>query len=168
MLPNHIVFLWSDFGDGGNIPLHKVTYRKLRANGRNIVCQQLNFGCYMLLSFAHAVACCYMLLRVVWKVCCGKFVWSLRRSRNKRNVGSSWLKCLTGLKLSRLQVVPHFFLKDSRASETRARVKITHARKSATRENLPPRFAFSRVGWFSRALAFRPLYYPWGKIGDYL
>ena len=74
MLPNHIVFLWSDFGDKGNIPLHKVTYRKLRANGRNIVCQQLNFGCYMLLSFAHAVACCYMLLRVVWKVCCGKFV----------------------------------------------------------------------------------------------
>ena len=74
MLPNHIVFLWFDFGDKGNIPLHKVTYRKLRANGRNIVCQQLNVGCYMLLSFAHAVACCYMLLRVVWKVCCGKFV----------------------------------------------------------------------------------------------
>ena len=24
---------------------------------------------------------------------------------------------------------------------------------------------FSRVGWFSRALAFRSLYYPWGKMG---
>ena len=24
---------------------------------------------------------------------------------------------------------------------------------------------FSRVGWFSRALAFRLLYYPWGKMG---
>ena len=30
-----------------------------------------------------------------------------------------------------------------------------------------PRVAFSRVGWFSRALAFRSLYSPWGKIGDY-
>ena len=32
---------------------------KPRANGRNIV------GCYMLRSFAHPVACCWMLLRVV-------------------------------------------------------------------------------------------------------
>ena len=31
----------------------------------------------------------------------------------------------------------------------------------------PPRVACSRVGWFSRALAFRLLYYPWGKMGDY-
>ena len=31
----------------------------------------------------------------------------------------------------------------------------------------PPRVAFSRVGWFSRSLAFRSLYYPWGKMGDY-
>ena len=30
-----------------------------------------------------------------------------------------------------------------------------------------PRVAFSRVEWFSRALAFRLLYYPWGKMGDY-
>ena len=30
------------------------------------------------------------------------------------------------------------------------------------------RVAFSRVGWLSRALAFRSLYYyPWGEIGDY-
>ena len=29
----------------------------------------------------------------------------------------------------------------------------------------PPRVAFSRVGWFSRAFAFRSLYYPWGKTG---
>ena len=31
----------------------------------------------------------------------------------------------------------------------------------------PLRVAFSRMGWFSRALAFRSLYYPWGKMGDY-
>ena len=31
----------------------------------------------------------------------------------------------------------------------------------------PPRVAFSRVGWFSRALAFQSPYYPWGKMGDY-
>ena len=31
----------------------------------------------------------------------------------------------------------------------------------------PPRVTFSCVGWFSRALAFRLLYYPWGKMGDY-
>ena len=31
----------------------------------------------------------------------------------------------------------------------------------------PPRVAFSRVGWFSRTFAFRSLYYPWGKMGDY-
>ena len=73
MLPNHIVFLWFDFGDGGNIPLHKVTCRKPRAKERNIVCQQLNFGCYMLRSFAHPFAFRYMLLRVVWS-CRGKFV----------------------------------------------------------------------------------------------
>ena len=31
----------------------------------------------------------------------------------------------------------------------------------------PPRVAFSRVGWFSRVLPFRSLFYPWGKMGDY-
>ena len=30
----------------------------------------------------------------------------------------------------------------------------------------PHRVAFSRVGWFSRALAFRSHYYPWGKMRD--
>ena len=29
----------------------------------------------------------------------------------------------------------------------------------------PPCVTFSRVGWFSRALAFRSRYYPWGKMG---
>ena len=29
------------------------------------------------------------------------------------------------------------------------------------------RVAFSRVGWFSLAHAFRSLYYPWGKMGHY-
>ena len=50
-----------------------------------------------------------------------------------------------------------FFLRDSRANEMRARVKITPRQ----------RVAFSRVGWFSGALTFRSLYYPWGKMGDY-
>ena len=31
----------------------------------------------------------------------------------------------------------------------------------------PSHVAFSRVGWFSRALAFSTLYYLWGKMGDY-
>ena len=43
-----------------------------------------------------------------------------------------------------------FFLRDSRASET---------------QSLPTAFRFSRLGWFSRALTFRSLYYPWGKMG---
>ena len=32
----------------------------------------------------------------------------------------------------------------------------------------PPRVAFSRVGWFSRALAFRSLYYPWWRYEFYV
>ena len=51
----------------------------------------------------------------------------------------------------RLRVVP-IFRRDSRESETRAQVKITASR-------------LSRVGWFSRALAFHSLYYSWGKMG---
>ena len=35
-------------------------------------------------------------------------------------------------KTARLRVVPHFFLRDSRASETRARVKITPPKKGET------------------------------------
>ena len=31
----------------------------------------------------------------------------------------------------------------------------------------PRRVALSCVGWFSQVLAFRSLYYPWGKMGDY-
>ena len=49
---------------------------------------------------------------------------------------------------SRLRV-PLFFLRDSRASETRPRVKITPRGKGETR--------LSRVGKFSRALTFRSL-----------
>ena len=45
-----------------------------------------------------------------------------------------------------------FFRRDSRESETRAQLKITASR-------------LSRVGWFSRALAFHSLYYSWGKMG---
>ena len=41
--------------------------------------------------------------------------------------------------------------------------KSPHARKGDTR-----RVAFSRVGWFSRAVAFRSLYYPLRKYGGLL
>ena len=53
--------------------------------------------------------------------------------------------------LDRLRVdnySPPFFLRDSRASETRARVEITPPRQLPR----PPRVAFSCVGWFSRQL----------------
>ena len=46
-----------------------------------------------------------------------------------------------GSKAWALSVVPHFSL-------------------------FPPRVAFSRMGWFSRVLALRSLYYPWGKMGN--
>ena len=38
-----------------------------------------------------------------------------------------------------------------------------HLREMTPREKGETRF--SSVGWFSRALAFHPLYYPWGKMG---
>ena len=44
----------------------------------------------------------------------------------------------------------------------RKRVKITPREKGET-----PSVTFSRLGWFSRALAFRWLYYPWGQMGNY-
>ena len=48
----------------------------------------------------------------------------------------------------------------------RARVKITPCEKEETRwERVKSLRLSSRVGWFSRALAFRSLYYPWGKVG---
>ena len=84
-----------------------------------------------------------------------------------------------GLIMSKMSVVLDYewspiFLMESKASETRARVKITprkNRRHAAGREIFlslsPPRVAFSCVGWFSRALAYRSLYYPWGKMGDY-
>ena len=48
--------------------------------------------------------------------------------------------------------------------------KSPHARKGNTwrgERKMCVRVAFSRVGWFSHALAFCSLYYPWGKMGDY-
>ena len=54
----------------------------------------------------------------------------------------------------RLRVVPHF-------SSGIVENLITSHDWKATRRPV----AFSRVRWFSRALAFRSLYYPWGKMG---
>ena len=51
-----------------------------------------------------------------------------------------------------------FLLRDSRVSKTRARLKITPREKGET-------WHLSRLGWLSRALAFRLLYDPWAKMG---
>ena len=59
-----------------------------------------------------------------------------------------------------------------RAKQERA-WKSTHARISKTRRGerkthfslSTPHVSFSRVGWFSRALTFRSLYYHWGEMG---
>ena len=74
----------------------------------------------------------------------------------------------------RLRVVPHFSSGIvARAKRERAWTS-PHAKKGDTRRGerknfflSPPRVAFSRVGWFSRAFALCSLYYPWGKMGDY-
>ena len=50
-----------------------------------------------------------------------------------------------------------FLFKDSRVSETRVCMKITQCEKGEMQR-------LSRVGWLSRALAFRLLCYPWAKI----
>ena len=62
----------------------------------------------------------------------------------------------------RLREVPHFSSGIVERAKRDHAWKSTHARKGDT-----PRVAYSRVGWFSRALAFHSLYYPWGKMGDY-
>ena len=67
--------------------------------------------------------------------------------------------------VDRLRVVPHF------SSWIAERAKRERAWKSPKkwerRDAVAPRVAFSRVGWFSHALAFRSLYYPWWQVGDY-
>ena len=49
------------------------------------------------------------------------------------------------------------FLSPSRSSRARNPPSLSPFNASASR--------LSRVGWFSRALAFHSLYYPWGKMG---
>ena len=52
--------------------------------------------------------------------------------------------------------------------------KLPHVRKGDTRQGerkthfslFPPSVSYSRVGWFSRALVYCSLYYPWGKMGN--
>ena len=80
---------------------------------------------------------------------------------NKTIVESGWI-----YRLCRLRVVPHFSSGIVERAKRERAWKSTHARKGDT-FCLPPRVAFSRVGWFSRAHAFCSLYYPWGKMGDY-
>ena len=63
---------------------------------------------------------------------------------------------------ARLPVFPHFSSGIVERVKRERAWKSPHARK-ATRGVSP----LSRVGWFSRALAFRSLYYPWGQVGDY-
>ena len=66
-------------------------------------------------------------------------------------------------KQGRLRVVPHFSSGIVERAKRERAWKSPHARKGDTQ----PPVAFSRVGWFLRALAFRTLYYLWGKMGDY-
>ena len=62
-----------------------------------------------------------------------------------------------------LRVVPHFSSGVAERAKRKRAWKSPHARKGDTRRGE----RISRVGWFSRALAFCSLYYPWGKMGDY-
>ena len=64
------------------------------------------------------------------------------------------------LQNTRLREVPHFSSGIVERAKRKRAWKSPHARKGDTR-----REAFSRVGWFSCALASRSLYYPWGKMG---
>ena len=57
------------------------------------------------------------------------------------------------------------FLRDSRASKMRARMKSPHTRKARRGRCVPTTSRFSHAGWFSCPLMFRLLYYSWGKMG---
>ena len=92
-----------------------------------------------------------------------EYRWGSRAEKEltKRQV----LQFVSEVRLYRLSS-PQFFLRDSRASETRARVKITPREKrrhAAGTEKNACRL-FSRGAIFT--LAFRSLYYPSGKMGD--
>ena len=103
-----------------------------------------------------------------------------------------WRKLVSGFPFACLQYLPQFTDDKSNDSSMREGIPLDalnwfgrgyelHTPKSVGREGSkawalsvvphfslsPPRVAFSRVGWFSRALAFRSLFYPWGNIGDY-
>ena len=103
-----------------------------------------------------------------------------------------WRKLVSGFSFACLQYLPQFTDDKSNDSSMREGIPLDalnwfgrgyelHTPKSVGREGSkawalsvvphfslsPPRVAFSCVGWFSRALAFRSLFYPWGNIGDY-
>ena len=65
----------------------------------------------------------------------------------------------------RLRVVPHLSSGIGERAKRERAWKSPHARKSDTPH--PTASRLSRVGWFSRALAFRSLCYPWGQVEDY-
>ena len=89
------------------------------------------------------------------------------------------LPYIVSILFSRLRVVSHFSSGIVERAKHERAWKSPHARKGDMRrgerkmkkvKNFSlslPRVAFSRVGWFLRALAFRSLYYPWGQMGDY-
>ena len=81
---------------------------------------------------------------VIWHVLLNKF-----KDQNKKNN-------------PRLRVFPHFSSGIVEQAKGEWAWKSPHARKGDTWH-----VAFSCVGWFSRSFAFRLLYYPWGKMGDY-
>ena len=83
---------------------------------------------------------------------CEKNLWYPGYSPGRKFLNTLWFRNRV-----RLRVV-HFSSGIVERKERERPWKSPHARKGDTR---------SRVGWFSRALVFRSLYYPWGKMGDY-
>ena len=85
--------------------------------------------------------------------------WTNRANRSAKSNSRTW---------SRLRVVPHFSSEIVKKAKRERAWKSPHATKARRgRESLTAASRLSRVSWFSRALAFRSFYYPWGKMGDY-
>ena len=120
-----------------------------------------------------------------YKICiCSVILRELQSFRNYKGFSIIFPKILDAIwRIARLQVVPHFSSEIVKRAKRERAWKSPHARKGDTRVGesskawalfvvphfplSPPRVAFSRVVWSSRALVFRSLYCPWGKMGDY-
>ena len=116
--------------------------------------------CFSLEKFVQEFGCCLQNCARMVAFC----IFACINKKEERVIYSNPRRAINPYIITpfRLRLVPHF---SSGIVERAKRVrawKSPHARKGDTR-----RVAFSRVGWFSRSLAFRSLYYPWEKMGDY-